>query len=116
MQNPTCCPKNTYRHSFSHLVREARASHVLDALVQVRISEDNRRVFAPQLQRELLKVGGAALCDEPGGRRGAGEGHQRDVRMADNSIACLWAGAKHNVNNSWRDACTNREVYKSISL
>lgn len=116
MQNSTCCPKNTQQHSFSHLVGEARANGVLDALVQVGISEDNRGVFAPQLQGELLKVGGAALCDEPGGGRGAGEGHQRDVRMADNGIARLWAGAKHDVNNSRGDACTNGEVYKSIGL
>lgn len=66
-----------------YLVREAGADGGLDALVQIRVSKDQGRVFAPQLQRELFTVGGAELRYEPSRRRGAGEGDERNLRVAD---------------------------------
>lgn len=80
----------------------------LDALVQVRVGEHDRRVLTPQLQGDLLEVAGAALCDQRTRGRGACEGHQRDVRVGDDRVARLGPGAKDDIEDSRRDACTVR--------
>lgn len=92
----------------SHLIGEAGAGRGLDALVQVRVCEHDRRVLTPQLQGDLLEVAGAALCDQRTCGRGACEGHQRDFRVGDDRVARLGAGAKDDVDDSRRDACTIR--------
>lgn len=94
----------------SYLVGEAGANRGLDALIQVCISKNNGRVFTSQLQRELLTVGGTPLCDVLGSCRGASEGNQWDVRMANECVACSRASAKYNVEYSWRNTCRDRTV------
>lgn len=91
----------------SYLVREAGADGGLDALVQVRVSKNQGRVFAPQLQRELLTVRGAELRYNPSRRRGAGEGDEGNVRMADESTAGSGPRAKHDVDHPRGDTCTH---------
>lgn len=98
----------------SYLIGEAGANRGLDALVQVCISKNKGRVFTSQLQRELLAVGGAPLCDVLGGSCGASEGDQWDFRMANEGVACFRASAEYDVDYSWRNTCRHRQVHVSI--
>lgn len=98
----------------SYLVWEAGADGGLDDLVQVRVSKNQGRVFTPQLQRELLTVGGAQLRYDPSRRRGAREGDEGNLWMADQSTACFGTSAKHDVDDSWRDTCTHRHRKRRV--
>lgn len=105
------CGQNTSFHSpaqrlhlqWTYLIEKTGANGRLHTLLQVCVGENKGGVFTPQLQGELLTVGGTAFCDALGGDGGAGEGDEGDIRMAHKGIPCSGTSAKNNVDDPWRD-------------
>lgn len=101
-----CIKARAHPCSSSHLIGEAGADSRLDTRLEVCVGENNGRVFPSQLQGELLTVRGAPLCDALGGGCGAGEGDQGHIRVSHQRIACSGTSSEHDVDHTWRDACS----------
>ena len=99
-----------------HLIGEAGANSGGNTLIKVCVGEDQRWVFTPQLQRQLLAVRGAPLRDSLRCCRGAGEGHQWDIGVAHEGVSGFGPGAEHNVDDSWGNPCsTQRQGRRSAT-
>lgn len=85
----------------TYLVGKAGPDSCRNALGQVGIFKDDGRILAPQLQRELLAVGGAQLRDALGGGLAPSEGDEGHLWVGHQGLAYPGPRSKHNIYHTW---------------
>ena len=85
----------------TYLVGKAGSDSCRNALGQVGIFKDNGRILAPQLQRELLAVGGTQLCDALSSGLAPSEGDEGHLWVGHQGLAYPGPRSKHNIYHTW---------------
>ena len=83
---------------------EGRPDDPLHRELEVGVVHDDDRVLAAELEVDVLEVVGGRLRDRDSRLARAGEGDDRDVRVADEPLAGLLAVAVHEVDDPVRQA------------